>query len=97
MDAGDRQKAVLRGRLHALGHDLHPERPADADDRVHDRRGIHGEFDVLDEPSVDLDLAEGEMAKVHQARETVPKSSSEMPTPRSRRCWIDSTVFCSWP
>src|SRR5260370_8267362 len=74
MNAGRAQEQMLLGGFHALRRDLHAEPPAEAHDRMDDRRGIGGALDIGDEAAIDLQAVEREGAKIEQARIAGPQA-----------------------
>ena len=63
------RRRELAGRLHALGHDPHPERLGHADDRLHDRGvALAVLAEVGDERAVDLERVDRVAAQVGQRR-----------------------------
>ena len=68
MNAGGAQEQMLFGGFHALRRHPHAETAAEADDGMHDRRGVRRLLDAAHETGVDLELVEREAPQVEQAR-----------------------------
>src|SRR6185369_10764060 len=66
--ARDAERLELGLGLDALGDHFHPQRAAEMDDRLDDRRALALAAHAVDEAAVDLEAIERELADIVEAR-----------------------------